>query len=413
MLGKGLESLIPPKPGNEQNNGQPNEPVLNQPVFQPSPIFPAVNPNTSSITPSAFINPSVFPPPSVSAEALIADFPDESQPSSASNGLPTEDAVLTPAQASTLDYNPLPATPLTQAIVPDTDKNLSVLKSLDYEADENMSDKKSEAVFQIEVEKIVPNPEQPRRHFDEESLRELANSIREFGIIQPLIVSKISEEKENGTEVHYELIAGERRLMAAKMVGLRTVPAIVKHISVGREKLELAIIENIQRADLNPVEEARAYSRLQDEFRMTQREIASRLGKSRETVANAMRLLNLPSEIQTALETGQLNESQARLLLQIDDIAKQKDIFYSILTDKPSVRALKQRIKDSSSPKTEVRSVNPTLDAIKNRLEEILGTKVDIKTEGDKGRITINFYSSEELSSLIEKIVRQNDNQSL
>ena len=416
MLGKGLESLIPPKPGNEQNNGQPNEPVLNQPVFQPSPIFPAVNPNASSITPSAFINPSVFPPPSVSAEAPIADFPDESQPSLASDGLPTEDAVLTPAQDPFFDYNPLPATPLTQAIVPDTDKDRSVLKSLnnsDYEADENMSDKKSEAVFQIEVEKIVPNPEQPRRHFDEESLRELANSIREFGIIQPLIVSKISEEKENGTEVHYELIAGERRLMAAKMVGLRTVPAIVKHISVGREKLELAIIENIQRADLNPVEEARAYSRLQDEFRMTQREIASRLGKSRETVANAMRLLNLPSEIQTALETGQLNESQARLLLQIDDIAKQKDIFYSILTDKPSVRALRQRIKDSSFPKTEVRSVDPTLDAIKNRLEEILGTKVDIKTEGDKGKITINFYSSEELSSLIEKIVRQNDNQSL
>jgi ParB family chromosome partitioning protein len=284
---------------------------------------------------------------------------------------------------------------------------------LAYEAGENLLEKKSEASFQIEVEKIVPNPEQPRRYFDEGALRDLASSIREFGIIQPLVVSKVSKETETGTEVYYELIAGERRLMAAKMVGLRTVPAIVKHISVGREKLELAIIENIQRSDLNPVEEARAYARLQDEFRMTQREIASRLGKSRETVANAMRLLNLPSEIQTALETGQLNESQARLLLQIDDIGRQMDVFYSILTDKPSVRALKARIKEVSSPGTEVRVVDPTLDAIKNRLEEILGTKVDIKTEGDKGKITINFYSSEELSSLIDKIVRQNDNQSL
>lgn len=406
MLGKGLESLIPPKPGDNQNNSVFNGPAASQPIFQPSidekkavsPVFP------TAVVPNA---PSLNPVPIAEPVKLSKDY----------NILPETAALFhsqTEERSATIAEHP----DLT-SIVASREKNLPVLKSaadLTYEDRQSEAEKKtdkSEAVFHIEVDKIVPNPEQPRRHFDEEALRELAGSIREFGIIQPLVVSKVSKENENGTEVYYELIAGERRLMAAKMVGLRTVPVIVKHISVKQEKLELAIIENIQRSDLNPVEEARAYSRLQDEFRMTQREIASRLGKSRETVANAMRLLNLPSEIQIALETGQLNESQARLLLQIDDIAKQKDIFYSILTDKPSVRALKQRIKETSLPKIQPHTVDPTLDAIKNRLEEILGTKVDIKTEGDKGKITINFYSSEELSSLIEKLIKQNDNQSL
>jgi ParB family chromosome partitioning protein len=446
MLGKGLESLIPPKPGDGQNNGQSNEPMAKQPLAvnfdpfassadaNPTPVFrtepqsvfgtnqPSVFPAITPVTPPAA--PAAFMPndPGKPIEQSVV-FPKLQEEAAVPDNLPIEeiapDSFPTSPQPESpvLNQGPLPAAPLIpQTLVLDDNKDLPVLKSsadLAYEAEENMLEKKPEAVFQIEVEKIVPNPEQPRRYFNEEALRELANSIREFGIIQPLVVSKVSKENENGTEVFYELIAGERRLMAAKMVGLRTVPAIVKHVSVGREKLELAIIENIQRSDLNPVEEARAYSRLQDEFRMTQREIASRLGKSRETVANAMRLLNLPSEIQTALEMGQLNESQARLLLQVDDIARQKDLFYSILADKPSVRALKQRIKDFSSPRIEVRSVDPTLDAIKSRLEEILGTRVDIKTEGDKGKITINFYSSEELSSLIEKLVKQNDNQSL
>jgi ParB family chromosome partitioning protein len=447
MLGKGLESLIPPKPGDGQNNEQSNEPMTKQPLAanfdpfassadaNPTPVFrtepqsvfganqPSVFPTMASVTPPSVPAVSVPDNPVAPVDRPVVFAKLEEEEAAAPENLPTEE--ITPASFPTdpqpkspvSNKDPFPAAPVApQALALDDNKDLPVLKSsadLAYEAEENLLEKKSEAVFQIEVEKIVPNPEQPRRYFNEEALRELANSIREFGIIQPLVVSRISKENENGTEVSYELIAGERRLMAAKMVGLRTVPAIVKHISVGREKLELAIIENIQRSDLNPVEEARAYSRLQDEFRMTQREIASRLGKSRETVANAMRLLNLPSEIQSALEMGQLNESQARLLLQIDDIAKQKDIFYSILADKPSVRALKQRIKESSSPKIEVRSVDPTLDAIKNRLEEILGTRVDIKTEGDKGKITINFYSSEELSSLIEKLVKQNDNQFL
>lgn len=259
------------------------------------------------------------------------------------------------------------------------------------------------SVFQIEVEKIFPNPHQPRRHFDEDSLNELANSIREFGIIQPLVVTKVLKETENGTEVTYQLIAGERRLMAAKKVGLRTVPSIIKRISVDRERLELAIIENIQREDLNPLEAARSYARLQDEFGLTQREIATRMGKSRETIANTLRLLNLPSEIQQALEDGKINESHARLLLQIDDIARQRDMFQSILHSRPSVRELKTTIKNGRA--THLGNyLNPELISLQSRLEEFLGTKAKIDDNGGKGKITITYYSPEELSALIARL---------
>lgn len=277
--------------------------------------------------------------------------------------------------------------------------------------------KRTGAIFQIEIEKIKPNPYQPRRHFDEGALRELASSIREFGIIQPLVLSKVLKETDRGTEVEYQLIAGERRLLAAKMVGLRTVPSIIRTVSAEREKLELAVIENLQRTDLNPVETARAYARLQDEFGLTQREIASRLGKSRETVANAVRLLGLPSEIQAALEEGKINESQGRLLLQINDIAKQREIFRSLLEKQPTVRELRQKIKKialSRPAEIEIETkINPTLIEFKSRLEEALGTKVNIRDEGNKGKVVIDFYSLEELSHLVEKIIRQSDNQSL
>lgn len=259
------------------------------------------------------------------------------------------------------------------------------------------------SVFQIEVERIFPNPQQPRRHFDEDALNELASSIREFGIIQPLVVTKMLKETESGTEVTYQLIAGERRLMAAKKVGLRTVPAVIKRVGMDRERLELAIIENIQRENLNPLEAARSYARLQDEFGLTQREIAIRMGKSRETIANTLRLLNLPSEIQQALEDGRINESHARLLLQIDDIARQKDMFQSILRSKPSVRELKATIRrEKTGPSGNY--LNPELMSLQSRLEEFLGTKAQIDDNGGKGRITINYYSPEELSALISRL---------
>lgn len=277
-----------------------------------------------------------------------------------------------------------------------------------------------ESVFQIEVDKIKPNPHQPRRHFDEEALKELALSIREFGVFQPLVVCKIESENENGTLVEYELIAGERRLLASKIAGLKTVPVIVRRPSIEREKLEIAIIENIQRADLNPLEVARAFAKLQDEFKLTQREIAAKLGKSREVIANSVRLLNLPSEIQEALANGRINESHARLLLAVESIINQRRLFEDILKDNLTVREVKSRVRRIKEPGPIVsvgnisrHSVDPELEALKDQLEEFLGTKIDLSQAGDVGKITINFYSAEELKAIADKLLKQNDNQSL
>jgi len=208
--------------------------------------------------------------------------------------------------------------------------------------------------------------------------------------------------------------------MAAKMAGLPTVPVIIKKIQSDREKLELAVIENIQRADLNPIEKARAFARLQDEFKLTQREVASKLGKSRESVANTVRLLNLPSEIQEVIARGVISESQARLLLTIEDIVSQRKLFEEILKENLSVREIKNRVRGSNVPKEQKADpqeaqpvmVDPELIAIKEQLEEFFGTKIDLNKIGDGGKLTINFYSSEELKSIIDKLFKQSDNQS-
>ncbi len=274
-----------------------------------------------------------------------------------------------------------------------------------------------EAVFQIEIDKIRPNPHQPRKEFNEESLKELAASIREFGVLQPLVISKIEKETENGTLVEYELIAGERRLMASKIAGLERVPVIIRKIDAQKERLELAIIENIQRADLNPIETARAFAKLQDEFRMTQREIAVRLGKSREAVANAVRLLSLPTNIQEALGRGQINESQARVLLMVEDIARQQALFNELLGGNLSVRELRRRVQKSESlpadkneeSPNQTPAADPEISHLRERLEEALGTRVNIQKSGKQGKISIAFFSPEELNGIIRKITGQAD----
>jgi len=264
-----------------------------------------------------------------------------------------------------------------------------------------------DAIFHIEVDKIKPNPYQPRRNFDENALKELAASIQEFGILQPLVVSKIEKETETGTSVEYELIAGERRLMAAKMLGWERVPAIIRKISQKSEQLELAVIENLQRTDLNPIETARAYAKLQEQFGITQREIAQRLGKSRETVANTLRLLNLPTEIQDAVTKNQINESQARLLLIIEEPVQQKNLFNELLNNNLSVRQLRQRVgkkeKQETSDKQQV-AVDPEINMLQEKLIELLSAPVKIEKSGDGGKIIITFYSPEEIQSIIEKL---------
>lgn len=273
-------------------------------------------------------------------------------------------------------------------------------------------------IFQIEIEKIRPNPQQPRKYFDEATLRELAVSIREFGVIQPLVASKIEGESEQGWSVYYELVAGERRLIAAGMAGLATVPVIIRIGLTDREKLEFAVIENIQRADLNPIELARAIARLQDEFGLTQREIASRLGKSRGTIANTVRLLGLPTEIQDAISAGKISESHARLLLSVDDVALREKVFRDILSENLNVRETERRVKKKSKDNLNrgaediAAPENPEVAFLRERLEEFLGTKVDLESSGSSGKITIRFYSPEELGSIVDKVTRRSDNQS-
>jgi len=258
----------------------------------------------------------------------------------------------------------------------------------------------SEAIFLIETEKIKPNPHQPRRNFDEEAIKELAASIQEFGILQPLLVTKIETETETGTQVDYQLIAGERRFLAAKMLGLERVPAIIKNIELEANRLEIAIIENLQRANLNPVETARAFAKLQDEFRLTQREIAQRVGKSREAVANTLRLLSLPSYIQEALGQNKINESQARTLLAVSDLNQQQALFQQLLTSSLSVRDLREKIKTGDAED----QVDPEKKNLENQLEETLGAKVKISPNQNKGKIIIRFFSPQELDSIIKKI---------
>jgi ParB family chromosome partitioning protein len=265
-------------------------------------------------------------------------------------------------------------------------------------------------IFHIEVDKIVVNPYQPRKDFNEESLKELAASIREFGILQPLVVSKIEEDTDIGIKIIYQLIAGQRRLMAAKISGLKTVPVIIRNVLKKAEALEIAIVENIQRTDLNTIETARAYSRLSDEFGLTQREIATRLGKSREVIANTLRLLSLSTEVQEAISKGQINESQARLLLQIEDPQKQIELFDKIINENLSVRDIKKTMIKSNPDSMQVDTSLPLmvedieLKQLERDLSEFLGAPVNVEFSRAGGKIIIHFFSPEEARGIALKI---------
>lgn len=252
-----------------------------------------------------------------------------------------------------------------------------------------------ESVFLIEVEKIKANPYQPRHEFEAEALQELAQSIREFGVIQPITVSKVMKEAETGADVEYQLIAGERRLRASKMAGLERIPAIIKKVDGSRAKLEIALIENIQRSDLNPLESAKAYARLQEEFGLTQREIAVRVGKSREAVANTMRLLSLPTEIQDAISQVKITESQGRALLSMQDPQAQIRAFEELLHKKTSVREIREKT---------VLQENPQQKFWERKLEEKIGAPIKIKSQGTGGTIGIHYYSAEELQGILERL---------
>jgi ParB family transcriptional regulator, chromosome partitioning protein len=259
-------------------------------------------------------------------------------------------------------------------------------------------------VEQVDVDLIAPNPHQPRTVFDADSLAELAESIKEHGVIQPLIVSR--PEAGTGT-APYQLIAGERRLLAARQAGLQRVPVIVKEASP-QALLELALVENLQRQDLGPLEEASAFRRLGEEFSLTQESIASRVGRSRSAVANSLRLLTLPEDMQASLASGEITSGHARALLGIDDEDERRRAWRTIVEGRLTVRdaELLAKASGSAGPRrtARVRPRSADLMALEEQLRASLGTRVDLTRGRKGGRMVIHYYSDEELESIIERL---------
>jgi ParB family chromosome partitioning protein len=257
-------------------------------------------------------------------------------------------------------------------------------------------EKKALGITEIDLDKIVPNEYQPRKVFNDEKLQELAASIKEQGVIQPVIVHRAGSG--------FQLIAGERRWRASRLAGLKTIPALVKE-ATKRELLEMALIENIQREDLNPLEAAEAYKRLQDEFKLTQEDLAKRVGKERSTVTNFLRLLGLPKEVKHDLATGALSMGHAKALLSLERVRDQIQAGALIVKKGLSVReseALASRLKNP--PKEKKARLSHELRAVEEKLRKSLGTKVSIASKSKGGRIVIEYYSPEELDRILEKI---------
>ena len=272
-----------------------------------------------------------------------------------------------------------------------------------------MSSFLNDAIFWIEVDKIKPNPYQPRREFDEDRLGDLADSIRQYGVLQPLIVTRREVLKDDGGLVaEYELISGERRLRASKLAGVREVPVIIKSGSDdARIKLELAIIENLQREDLNPVDRARAFRRLLDDFHYKHSEIADKIGKSREYVSNTLRILTLPQEILDSVSAGKISEGHTRPLLMLEDKPEEQEtLFKEIIYKKLTVReaeAISRRIAFERARRRD-RSPDPETIELERKLTETLGTRVQIERGPKGGKIHIDFFSPDDLRSIISLV---------
>lgn len=271
-----------------------------------------------------------------------------------------------------------------------------------------MSELYTNSIFQIEVDKIKPNPFQPRREFEEGPLKDLSESIRQYGVLQPLTVSRVERHTENGgMVVEYELIAGERRLRASKLAGLAQVPAIIRVGDDNMMKLELAIIENLQREDLNGVERARAFQRLVEEFKFTHTQIGQKMGKSREYVSNSIRLLSLSQEILDALSAGKINEGHTRPLMMLSTRPEeQMTLFKEIMFRKITVREAERIARRIAVDKVRKHSLIPdaSLMVIERQLQETLGTRVHIEPKEAGGKITIDYFSSDDLDTIMTMI---------
>lgn len=256
-------------------------------------------------------------------------------------------------------------------------------------------------VTELPIEKILPNPHQPRTIMDDGELQELAQSIREFGIIQPLLVIPENDKKE------FILIAGERRLRAAKLAGLQNVPVVFRLVT-DQEHLELALIENVQRANLSPLETADAYQQLITEFNLSHEDIAKRVGKSRVSVTNTIRLLKLPDKVKFALAKNLISEGHARAMLALATPQAQSAVLDIIIKNNYSVRQTEELVKKYSGDREKrspSKAKDPEIKALEERFQDKLGMRVNLDHRGDKGKLIIHYYSNEELNSLIDRFI--------
>ena len=261
-------------------------------------------------------------------------------------------------------------------------------------------EEEKDGTLMVKLSKVEPNREQPRKNFDEDSLQELAESLKQFGMLQPILVQNRGD--------YYEIIAGERRWRAAKIAGLKEVPVIVRELT-DQEIVEISLIENIQREDLNPIEEAQAYKRLLTEFHLKQDEVAERVSKSRTAVTNSMRLLKLCDEVQMMVVDDMISTGHARALISIEDPEEQYLIAQKIFDEKLSVREVEKLVKDLHKPPKPPKEENKTLQAIyqeiSERLKQSLSTKVSVSAkQNGAGKIEIEFYNHEDLERLLERI---------
>ncbi len=259
-------------------------------------------------------------------------------------------------------------------------------------------------VDEVDIDLIVPNTHQPRASISDNALEDLAESIRQHGVLQPLLVSP------GDSQGVYQLIAGERRLRASRMAGLRRVPVVIKDVAA-HQRLELALVENLQREDLHPLEEAQAYRRLSDEFSLTQEAIAARVGRSRTSVANAVRLLALSDEIKASLTSREITEGHARALLAIEDAAARRAAWRRVVDGGLTVRQTEelarrpQAVEQSVSAHATAPQQDPEVAALESRLRASLGTKVELRSRPNgRGRLVLHFYSNEELEGLLERL---------
>lgn len=306
-------------------------------------------------------------------------------------------AVITPPY-SPQRANPVPPSPSSSSSsLSSNTKNEAAANAVSSEP--APAGKSGMMVLQLPLETIERNPHQPRLHFDHHEMEELIASIKEHGLLQPLVVTRRPDGR-------YELIAGERRLRASTLVGLKTIPAIVREASE-QQKLELAMIENIQRQDLNPIEEGKAYIRLMDEFHLTQDEIGQKMGKSRPQIANTIRLLQLPQDIQQALIDRKMSMSQARALLSLPTDRERLDVFAKMMASHVTVREAEDTISDRLGRRRAVR--DPNVMGAENELREHFHCKVDIKRKPNgQGEIRFRFFSDEEFRALMQGLQKGN-----